>query len=333
MNYVKHFSINGIDTKQVACIELNGRPNAATEGAVGVLGMDITSPTHDVYKCVAVNGSIYTWELLSSGMSIICANITGEGGETKTFPYSNLRIPDNYLIKVGDLILDSEGYLYQINSIGETSCTTTYCGTHLDGNGGSKDYNLKISNGKLQLVTGNGTVISNIDYLVPDDTTSVIDTATGALKVIGIYTIGGTVLKIFRGTQAEYNALTKEQKANLFPIITDGIQMKDLQNSVTRHERILGAVIDYHNGTRKVVTKSATGSSYSLTLTFESDIGEFEDFVIEEYSGTYTSAPTITYDSPSRVLVTGATQPSMNVAHKVTASFLLKPKAIEYSII
>ena len=67
MHFVKLFSINGIDTKQVACIELQGVPNAATEGAVGVLGMDMTSPTHDIYKCVAKNGSVYTWELLSSG--------------------------------------------------------------------------------------------------------------------------------------------------------------------------------------------------------------------------------------------------------------------------
>ena len=66
MKYVKQFNINGIDTRQVACIELKGKPNAATEGAVGVLGIDITSPTHDMYKCVAVNGAIYTWELFSN---------------------------------------------------------------------------------------------------------------------------------------------------------------------------------------------------------------------------------------------------------------------------
>ena len=67
MHYVKEFTINGITTRQAACIELQGRPNAATEGAVGVLGMDVTSPTHEVYKCTAVKGSVYTWELLSSG--------------------------------------------------------------------------------------------------------------------------------------------------------------------------------------------------------------------------------------------------------------------------
>jgi hypothetical protein len=67
MHYVKYFDINGVATKQAGCIELRGKPNAATEGCVGVLGMDMSSPTHDVYKCVAVKGGLYTWELLSSG--------------------------------------------------------------------------------------------------------------------------------------------------------------------------------------------------------------------------------------------------------------------------
>lgn len=69
MHYVEQFNINGVCTRQVACIKSKGKPNAATEGYVGALCMDITSPTHDIYKCVAVNGSIYTWELLSSGSS------------------------------------------------------------------------------------------------------------------------------------------------------------------------------------------------------------------------------------------------------------------------
>ena len=130
MNYVKHFSINGIDTMQVACIELQGRPNATTEGAVGALVMDMTSPDRDVYKCVAVNGSLYTWELLSPGMRIISATITGAGEDSKSFPYSALRFPDNYIVKKFDLILDNEGYLYEISNIGATSCEATYTGSH-----------------------------------------------------------------------------------------------------------------------------------------------------------------------------------------------------------
>ena len=128
MHYVKHFKINNVDTKQVACIELHGKPNAATEGALGVLGIDVDSPLHDVYKCVTVNGSIYTWELLSSGMSTIRADISGGGEMSVEFPYSNLKTPLGYVVKVADLIIDVEGYLYQVVSISSHHCVATYCG-------------------------------------------------------------------------------------------------------------------------------------------------------------------------------------------------------------
>ena len=142
MHYVKQFHINGVDTKQIACIELHGAPNAATEGAVGVLGMDVTSPTHEVYRCVAVNGAIYTWELLSAGMSIMSSTISGRGDNEKTFSYTSLRVPDGYLIKVGDLIFDSEGYLYRVTAIGASSCSAEYCGTHISGGSGDIINNL-----------------------------------------------------------------------------------------------------------------------------------------------------------------------------------------------
>lgn len=131
MHYVKEFNINGVATKQVACIELHGKPNAATEGYVGVLGVDVDSPTHDVYKCVAVNGSIYTWELLSSGLSIMSSSINGEGKISVQFAYDTLKTPPMYTVKKGDLILDTEGYLYQIDSIFSTYCVATYCGTQI----------------------------------------------------------------------------------------------------------------------------------------------------------------------------------------------------------
>lgn len=130
MHYTKHFNINGVDTKQVACIELRGKPNAATEGALGVLGIDVTSPTYDVYKCVAVNGSIYTWELLSSGTSIIAATVKGDGVLNKTFAYSDLLYPEGYIVQRGDLILDSGGYLYRVTALGITSCSARYTGSH-----------------------------------------------------------------------------------------------------------------------------------------------------------------------------------------------------------
>ena len=146
MHYVKEFNINGVDTRQVACIELRGKPNAATEGFVGVLGIDITSPFHEVYKCVAVNGSIYTWELLSSGLSIMSATISGGAVRSVQFPYANLLTPATYVVKPGDLILDSEGYLYQITSLNSTYCVATYCGTQVVAYGKSA-YDLAVKNG------------------------------------------------------------------------------------------------------------------------------------------------------------------------------------------
>ena len=221
MHYVKLFNINGVATKQVACIELQGRPNAATEGAVGVLGMDVTSPTHEVYRCVAVKGNVYTWELLSAGMSIISAKITGEGGMTKSFPYTELLMPKSYLIKPGDLILDSEGYLYQIDSISNDYCDASYCGTHIGGiASGDKDRKLVVKDGKLQLVTEQGNVLSSIDYLIPDGKT-IARNASGVASARGVMTINDTPLRLFVGTKAEYDALTEEQKSFLFAIITD----------------------------------------------------------------------------------------------------------------
>lgn len=146
MHYVKKFNINGVDTKQVACIELHGKPSAATEGAVGVLGVDMDSPLHDVYKCVAVNGSIYTWELLSSGLSIMSATIVGGGVESVQFPYDKLLTPAMYVVKIGDLILDSEGYLYQIEALNSTYCVAKYCGTQIAAYGKSA-YDLAVKEG------------------------------------------------------------------------------------------------------------------------------------------------------------------------------------------
>lgn len=127
IDYVKHRDICGVKSKEIPCIELKGKPNTATVGAVGLLGIDTSSPTHEVYKCVAVNGSIYTWELLSSGMSTIATTMSGNGEDNVTFPYDTLKTPSGYVIKVGDLILDSKGYMYQIHSINVDHCVADYC--------------------------------------------------------------------------------------------------------------------------------------------------------------------------------------------------------------
>ena len=223
MHFVKQFNINGVDTKQVACIELHGKPNAATEGAVGVLGIDISSPTHEVYKCVAVHGTIYTWELFSAGMSIMSSTDTGEGALTKSFAYTSLLVPDGYLIKRGDLILDKEGYLYRVTAIGSAYCETEYCGTHIGGMAsGDRDYYLTIwEDGRLRLVTESGAVVSEVDYLVPDVETIHRDFNTGKISAVGVKTVNDGLLRFFVGTQVDYDALTDEQKQDLFAIITD----------------------------------------------------------------------------------------------------------------
>lgn len=72
MDYVKSFDILGIDTAQIPCIELQGVPNAATVGAVGLLGMDVTSEGREIYVCTAVNGAVYTWKPLKDGKDGTC---------------------------------------------------------------------------------------------------------------------------------------------------------------------------------------------------------------------------------------------------------------------
>ena len=131
MHYVQHFKINGVDTKQVACIELKGKPNAATEGSVGLLAIDTTSPLHEVYKCIGVEGSVYHWELLSSGTCIMSSIITGAGEELAEFPYDKLKTVANYVVKVGDVIIDKEGFLYQVESLGYDYCVARYNGTQI----------------------------------------------------------------------------------------------------------------------------------------------------------------------------------------------------------
>lgn len=82
MHYVKHFDILGVETAQIPCIELQGVPNTATEGAVGLLGMNMLSDDHEIYVCVAVNGSVYTWKPLKDGedgVSVVKAELNDKG--------------------------------------------------------------------------------------------------------------------------------------------------------------------------------------------------------------------------------------------------------------
>lgn len=123
MRYVKCLNINGVDARQVACIELHGAPNAATEGAVGVLGIDVDSPTHDLYRCVAVNGSIYTWKPCgaegSSGYELPVPTLNTEKVLEEEGYYAVYAIYSTIPINFGV-------FYYAPNSLGQSICADTY---------------------------------------------------------------------------------------------------------------------------------------------------------------------------------------------------------------
>ena len=71
MNYVDSLNLFGIPAKEIPCIKGSGAPTTSTVGAVGLFYMN--TDNGDVYKCVAVNGSLYTWTALGTSN-------TGSGG-------------------------------------------------------------------------------------------------------------------------------------------------------------------------------------------------------------------------------------------------------------
>lgn len=88
MNYVKYFDILGVNTAQIPCIELQGVPNTATEGAVGLLGINMLSEEHELYKCVEVKGNVYTWMPIKNGkdgVSVVKAELNDNGELIITF--------------------------------------------------------------------------------------------------------------------------------------------------------------------------------------------------------------------------------------------------------
>lgn len=82
MKYVKSFDILGVDTAQIPCIELQGVPNAATVGAVGLLGIYVTPEGYEIYVCTKVEGAVYTWKSLrdgEDGASVTKSEINDDG--------------------------------------------------------------------------------------------------------------------------------------------------------------------------------------------------------------------------------------------------------------
>lgn len=69
MNFVDSLNLFGVEAKQIPTIILHGVPSESTEGAVGVLGMDVDSNNNDLYKCVAARDGVYTWKPVGGGSS------------------------------------------------------------------------------------------------------------------------------------------------------------------------------------------------------------------------------------------------------------------------
>lgn len=96
MHYVKHFDILGVDTRQIPCIELQGVPTTATEGAVGLLGINMLSAAHEMYVCTGVKGAVYTWTPLqgsggggADGVGISKSEINAYGELVLTYTNGN----------------------------------------------------------------------------------------------------------------------------------------------------------------------------------------------------------------------------------------------------
>ena len=64
--FVNDMDLFGNRIKQIPCIVGEGSPTESTAGAVGMLYMDTSSNNGDMYKCVKVEDSKYTWEKLVS---------------------------------------------------------------------------------------------------------------------------------------------------------------------------------------------------------------------------------------------------------------------------
>lgn len=64
MYYVEHLNLFGIDFKDIPCLKGHGAPTAETEGAVGMLYMNIDNG--DLYKCVSSSNDSIAWKPISS---------------------------------------------------------------------------------------------------------------------------------------------------------------------------------------------------------------------------------------------------------------------------
>ena len=176
MVYVKHFDILGVDTAQIPCIELQGVPNTATVGAVGLLGIDVTSEGREVYLCTDVNGSIYTWQPLKDGKDGACV--------VKAEVDSN-----------GELILTlSDGKVINAGSIQGEPGQDGADGR--DGDDGVSVVGTELNaDGELIITLSNGTV-TNVGKVVGGDGVSIVKVEMNASGELLVTLSNDTVINV-----------------------------------------------------------------------------------------------------------------------------------------
>lgn len=260
LSYVKFFDVLGVETAQIPCIELQGAPTAATEGVVGLLGMDVTSETYELYKCVKVEGSVYTWKSitrgedgtsltnaevdingdlilsLSNGTTINVGKVKGEKGADGVNGIDGV---DGVGVK--DVVIDEDGGLVVTLSNGDTINAGKVKG----------EQGVSITNAELN---------ANYEFIITLSNDTIINLGNihdGAISKLKCYITGDTSNVAFITTD-KYNEL---EAAGTLPedtacfIIDDttlddlGEQLKALNRSITQLGSGLNAIT---NGTTAV---------------------------------------------------------------------------------
>ena len=141
MNYVKHFNLFGTEARQITCLELEGVPTSSTEGEVGVLGIDVTSDTLDLYKCIYAKNDVYAWEKLIKDVIQTASSVTDikdvavDSGELKGIKEVKFY---GYTSQVAGATLSSPKAIKYYNPINSVLC----CGSAITYFNGRIDYPL-----------------------------------------------------------------------------------------------------------------------------------------------------------------------------------------------
>lgn len=85
-NFVKSFNIFGTEAIQITCITLHGYPDENTQGAIGIIGMDVDSQNKDLYKCVGIDENGYIWVKIDIPIKV--SDLENDSGYVKNTDYA-----------------------------------------------------------------------------------------------------------------------------------------------------------------------------------------------------------------------------------------------------